>query len=95
LVARLLLSPATQRAEHVFILEQSLAQKSFAVVRERFSNDNPEKEVLNTTQHFGIKRTVYDRQHFRGGQSVSTLGMIAIIGRNASLIAMGIFEMSG
>jgi hypothetical protein len=48
------------RAEHYF------ASKSFTAVREVFSSDNPEKEVLNetATQHFGTKGTVYDRQQF-------------------------------
>jgi hypothetical protein len=37
------------RAERVFILEQYFAPKSFAAVREAFSNAYPDKEVPNKT----------------------------------------------
>jgi hypothetical protein len=37
------------RAEHVFILEHYFASKSFAAVREAFSNAYPDKEVPNKT----------------------------------------------
>jgi hypothetical protein len=37
------------RAERVFILENYLASKSFAAVREAFSNAYPDKEVPNKT----------------------------------------------
>jgi hypothetical protein len=40
------------QAEHVFILEHYLASKSFAAVREAFSNVYPDNEVWNkTTTH--------------------------------------------
>jgi hypothetical protein len=39
------------RAERVFILEHIFASKSFAAVRESFSNAHPDKEVPNTTMH--------------------------------------------
>jgi Holliday junction resolvase len=35
------------RAERVFILEHYLASKSFAAIREAFSNGFPDKEVPN------------------------------------------------
>jgi hypothetical protein len=37
------------RAERVFILEHHFASKSFAAVREAFSNAYPDKEVPNKT----------------------------------------------
>jgi hypothetical protein len=37
------------RAERVFILEHYFASKSFAAVREAFSNAYPDKEVPNKT----------------------------------------------
>jgi hypothetical protein len=37
------------RAERVFILEHYFASKSFAAVREAFSNVYPDKEVPNKT----------------------------------------------
>jgi hypothetical protein len=37
------------RAERVFILEHYFASKSFAAVREAFSNAYPDKEVQNKT----------------------------------------------
>jgi hypothetical protein len=37
------------RAERVFILERYLASKSFAAIREAFSNAYPDKEVPNKT----------------------------------------------
>jgi hypothetical protein len=37
------------RAERVFILEHYFASKSFAAVREAFSNAHPDKEVPNKT----------------------------------------------
>jgi hypothetical protein len=39
------------RAEHVFILENYFASKSFAAVREAFINAYPDKEVPNRTIH--------------------------------------------
>jgi hypothetical protein len=39
------------RAERVFILEHYFASKSFAAVREAFSNAYPDKEVSNKTMH--------------------------------------------
>jgi hypothetical protein len=67
LVARPLLTPVAQsrcelgvftysRVEHVFILEHYLALKSFAAVREAFSNTYPDKKVPNkTTVHRPVK----------------------------------------
>jgi hypothetical protein len=59
LVARPLLTPVAKkcaganpvysRAERVFILEHYFASKSFAAVREAFSNAYPDKEVPNKT----------------------------------------------
>jgi hypothetical protein len=40
---------ATQRAERVFILEHYFQSKSFAAVREAFSNVYPEKEAPHET----------------------------------------------
>jgi hypothetical protein len=40
---------AYSRAERVFILQQYLASKLFAVVRETFSNAYTDKEVRNKT----------------------------------------------
>jgi hypothetical protein len=37
------------RAERVFILEHHFTSKSFAAVREAFSNANPDKEVPKKT----------------------------------------------
>jgi hypothetical protein len=37
------------RVEHAFILEHYFASKSFAAVREAFSNAYPDKEVPNKT----------------------------------------------
>jgi hypothetical protein len=42
---------AYSRAEHVFILEHYFATKSFAAVREAFSNAYRDKEVPNKTIH--------------------------------------------
>jgi hypothetical protein len=36
-------------AEHVFIVKHCFASKSFAAVREAFSNAYPDKEILNKT----------------------------------------------
>jgi hypothetical protein len=59
LIARPLLPPLAQklcsanmvysRAERVFIIEHHFASKSFAAVREAFSNAYPDKEVPNKT----------------------------------------------
>jgi hypothetical protein len=60
------------RAEHVFILEHYFASKSFAAVREAFSNSYPDKEVPNktTTIHLLVTKSrdtggICDRKHVR------------------------------
>jgi hypothetical protein len=59
------------RGEHVFILEHYFASKSFAAVREAFSNACPDKEVPNkTTIHLLVTKfrgtgSVCDRKHVR------------------------------
>jgi hypothetical protein len=44
------------RAERVFILEHNFASKSFAAVREAFSNAYTDKEVPNKTIHRPITK---------------------------------------
>jgi hypothetical protein len=60
LVARPLLTPVKSctgentvysQAEHVFILKHYFSTKSYAAVREVFSNAYPDKEVPNETIH--------------------------------------------
>jgi hypothetical protein len=59
------------RAEHVFILEHHFTLKSFAAVREAFSNPYPDKEMPSkTTIHrlvtkFQDTGSVCDRKHIR------------------------------
>jgi hypothetical protein len=52
LIPRPMLTPDAQKlcgCERVFILEHYLASKSFAAVREPFTNAYPDKEVKNKT----------------------------------------------
>jgi hypothetical protein len=59
------------RAERVFILENYFTSKSFADVREAFSNAYPDKEVPNETTVYRLvtkfrdTRNVCDRKHVR------------------------------
>jgi hypothetical protein len=48
------------RAERVFILEHYFASKSFAAVREAFSNVYPDKEVPNKTAIHRLVTTFRD-----------------------------------
>jgi hypothetical protein len=60
------------RAERVFIIEHYFASKSFAAVREAFSNAYPDKEVPNKTT---VHRLVTKFQDTRRGWIFSVSGV--------------------
>jgi hypothetical protein len=67
------------RAEHVFILENYFASKSFAAVREAFSNGYPDKELPNTTTIHRLVKKFQVNAYFREGVGIFSICRKAVL----------------